>query len=94
MLLMLSVLPLVPDTIKFLPVAPAAVPVAAPAAVPVVAPVVVPVAAPVVAPAVLTAPEAARAVVVVPAVVPWINLPVNVKDKSKNGLSKRKSVFD
>ena len=37
---MLSVLPLVPDTIKFLPAAPVAVPVAAPAAVPVVAPAV------------------------------------------------------
>ena len=90
MLLMLNVLALVPDTIKFLPAVLVVAPAAAPVAVPVVAPAAVPVAAPVV----LTAPEAARAVVVVPAVVPWINLPVNVKDKSKNGLSKRKSVFD
>ena len=94
MLLMLNVLALVPDTIKFLPAVLVVAPAAAPVAVPVVAPAAVPVAAPVVAPVVLTAPEAARAVVVVPAVVPWINLPVNVKDKSKNGLSKRKSVFD
>ena len=90
MLLMLNVLALVPDTIKFLPAVLVVAPAAAPVAVPVVAPAAVPVAAPVV----LTAPEAARAVVVVPAVVPWINLPVDVKDKSKNGLSKRKSVFD